>query len=262
MFGRHFVDVHIKYRKKKGDHAGKVVNQHISGFFLTIRGAWNLVTAGHVLQDLERQLRRDEIEVLLCRLIDTFGANRVTDLPTPFDFEGASKLHVNDDALGLDFGLILLRPLFEASMKANGILPFSEVDWIKQPEEFQRHFMMGLPAILNPALEADSEGRVSWSIRIVHKEDGPPAGVEPTSFARFWGRLEPSERVPDIRGMSGGPIFGLANDKEGRQRYWPVAIQSGWFPQYRIVAGTPLRTMGMLMERYLAEMFDGEDAKK
>ena len=49
------------------------------------------------------------------------------------------------------------------------------------------------------------------------------------------------ERVFDVNGMSGGPIYGVKT-MNGEARYFIAGIQSGWFPSQRIVtlcAATP-----------------------
>jgi hypothetical protein len=43
--------------------------------------------------------------------------------------------------------------------------------------------------------------------------------------------------LDDIDGMSGGPILAFKPDAEGRQRYWVVAVPSGWHrPTWTIAA--------------------------
>jgi hypothetical protein len=51
-------------------------------------------------------------------------------------------------------------------------------------------------------------------------------------------KLAATEGLESIRGMSGCPIFGFATDEEGNWRHWIVAVQSGWYPNCRIIYAT------------------------
>lgn len=103
-----------------------------SGFVMSFRGVWCLVTAGHCIQQLEDALRHKKIRLTNCLLADYFGtAPRVAE-PAPFDFEGAPHFFIHDSVAGLDFGLIMLRPFFRMGLEANGIKAISEINWISQ----------------------------------------------------------------------------------------------------------------------------------
>jgi hypothetical protein len=253
MFGRHFVSLAILFKMKTGSNAGTEFCRNYSGFILTIQGAWNLVTAGHGLKQLRSDLQSGDVEITRSYLIDSYGAGRVTDLPNWFDFESAPKTYVYEEEEGLDYGLILLRPYYQSLLQANKIQPFSELDWVKQPREFEAYFMVGLPFHLNPKELQDDGVLINFAMIQVEKLDGPPAGVEPTAYPRFWGKLKTTGKVEKLEGMSGGPIFGFAKDKDANDRYWPVAIQSGWYESWGIVAGTPVPLMGQIMDYMLTQ---------
>jgi hypothetical protein len=101
-----------------------------SGFVLSVRGEWCLVTAGHAIKDLEDLLRNRRIRPTNCCLADYFGSNPRSFESIPFDYEGAGKLFSDDEQAGLDFALIALRPLDRWNLEANGIRAISEADWI------------------------------------------------------------------------------------------------------------------------------------
>lgn len=262
MFGRHFVSLLVCYRPKTGPDAGKEKCRNYSGFILTIRGIWHLVTAGHILEGLENAMHSGEVEITRSYLLDSYGSERVTDLPNPIDFADIPKTYLYDNEAGLDFGLLLLRPYYQRLLEANKILPFSEIDWVKQPSRFEALFMLGLPFQFNPG-DVRPEGiTIEPALIRVVQLDGPPADLpeaKETPYPRFWGRIPGMIGLSDIDGMSGGPIYGLAYDKDRNLRYWAVAIQSGWFKKSGIVAANPVSVMGLIMERYHLEALDGED---
>lgn len=76
----------------------------------------------------------------------------------------------------------------------------------------------------------------------------------------FYARLPAGLALPknergddDIKGMSGGPIFGLAHSL-GKTKYWIGAVQSCWYPRTRLIRGTPLPLIGDMMEAYLDDL--------
>src|SRR5262249_54517786 len=74
----------------------------------------------------------------------------------------------------------------------------------------------------------------------VRRLDSLPADVQPTTIPWFVGQLPRQLDIPDIRGMSGGPILGFRRNKDNQWEYWVVALQSWWFPDRRIIFGCSL----------------------
>lgn len=251
MFGRHFVSLGGSYvwLDEQGKSHGKLRGFNYSGFILSVRDTWHLVTAGHVLRELAENLNSKRIALRSCCLVDIFGPDRKTHLSTPFVFEDAAKAFIDDKAAGLDFGLICLTPYYRRLLEANGVLPFSEIDWVRQPKEFEAFFLLGLPNEVNTTAEFDPQLILLNTVLIrVDKLETPPPEAKPTQYERFFGKLRAKD-ITDIKGMSGGPIYGLGQDSAGVHRYWVVGIQSGWFQSSRIIAATPLPVVGQLIEK-------------
>src|ERR1700693_1299799 len=85
-FGRHFVSVAGTYfiLDDDGKPSGTEKCFNYSGMVLSIRGFWNILTAGHILQDLERKWKANRIRLNCSFLLDNYGVDRKTNLPTPF----------------------------------------------------------------------------------------------------------------------------------------------------------------------------------
>jgi hypothetical protein len=216
-----------------------------SGFVMTFGGKWFLVTAGHVLRTLDRLLQAGRIR-FTCNLVDYFGPDARVELPTPFDYETSQRFHIDDDD-GLDFGLIRLRPLYRVGLEANGIVPIGEENWLRQHEVTPEVYtVVGLPAELNSSRTLDGPGwqqvigTVQPVMMTVRRLERPPADVQPTTLPWFVGQLPQQLAIPDIRGMSGGPIFGFRKGASGQWMYWVVALQSRWLPARRIAFGCPV----------------------
>lgn len=253
MFGRHFVSFAGSYFQlnKQGKPTGKPAGFNFSAFVLSVRGQWNLVTAGHILSNLESHLNAKQIVLNHSYLVDSYGPDPTTSQPTPFVFEDAPKMYVDRD--GLDFGLIALSQYYVESLRANGVLPFGEIDWVNQPVDFDAFYLLGLPTEMNrPSFDSTSLILNPLIMRLDRLEGVPPCFDE-TPYPRFFGHLRDPGEIKDIDGMSGGPVFGIGKDADGNCRYWVVGIQSGWLASKRIIAATPLPVVGRLIEGIIAD---------
>jgi hypothetical protein len=66
--------------------------------------------------------------------------------------------------------------------------------------------------------------------------------------------------LTDINGMSGGPIFGFKRGEDGRMRYWVIALQSGWFPDKRIIFACRIRQLCEVLRKRIIEQLDRDAA--
>jgi hypothetical protein len=267
-FGNHLVSLAGSYVEI--DAAGRDVGEKkffaYSGFIMSVRGVWCLVTAGHCIENLEQPLRAKQIRLTNCLLADYFGdAPRVRE-PMPFDYEGAHALAVHDPAAGLDFALVPLREFYRMSLEANGIRAISEENWVAQePDACDFFAILGLPECLVPdpgALVPHGDrvaGHVNPTLVWVSPVTLPPEELPAATFPWFIGRVGAAAALPSIVGMSGGPIFGFKKGEDGLLRYWIVAVQSRWRPDTRITFGCPVRTFASLVEQEL-ECHEDESA--
>jgi hypothetical protein len=243
------------------DSDGKPIGQEqffsYSGFPISIHGVWNFVTAGHILVDLEQHLQNRTIKVNRYVLVDRFGPDATSHDPIPFDYEKTPKLPVHDEALGLDFGLVMLRPLYRGLLMANGIVPVTEAKWRNIPDDLlSRYIMVGLPQelIRTRLIGGQGNSRIIGSVAPagigLERLDLPPDDIPKTKYPRFVGRLGEAvdSSVSDISGMSGGPIIGF--NREWNQ-YWIVAVQSSWLPQRRIAFGCLVSVFANLVDEWL-----------
>jgi hypothetical protein len=67
--------------------------------------------------------------------------------------------------------------------------------------------------------------------------------------------------VDDIDGMSGGPIFTLKN-VGNEWRYFVIGIQSGWYPDSRVIAACPFASLGAALEEIVMEVHLKLDEQK
>ena len=145
------------------------------GTLINIRGHIMFLTAGHILREVERALESDQYDITAA-LADTFGSGRKSDHPIPFDLKSAQFWYVDDEELGLDFGVIFLRPYYVNLLALNGIVALEERNWVRQDNvQFDGYAMLGLPAEFTSEFVTDEgHGVVSPSMFRVHKVADAP----------------------------------------------------------------------------------------
>jgi hypothetical protein len=203
-------------------------------------------------EDLQTALDNDQYEIK-ARLADTFGSNRVTDHPIPFILESEKWFFIDDDELGLDFGVIPLDVHYLRLLRANGIVALQEENWIHQENlKFDGYAMLGFPEeFTSEFLSETGDGVVSPTIIPVRALNPALTDTSTTQFPRFVGELSPKLSLKTIRGMSGGPIFGFC--LEPKPRYWIVALQSSWHAAEHKVYGCSLPVLASLMTKWAEE---------
>ena len=220
-----------------------------SGFVVSIRGTWCLVTAGHVLLQIDNGVRSGRHRLLKFGLMDYFSTAAVVKEPTPFPYPSVHRIALDDDDVGYDFGIIPLGDLFRASVAANGVLPIPVAAWdSRSPPRFDTYALLGMP--VEEMVAVSREG--PRGPQIGHQVNLILAGVEPLSVApparvashvpRFAAWLRDGDELESVVGMSGGPIIGI---NPASREYACIAIQGSWRSQTRMVLGTP---MGILVD--------------
>ena len=234
---RHLVALCVWYVRRGS--AGDARFAAYSGTLIRIRGATCLLTAGHVLRDLEAAMDDASVEIKGASLADTFGLGAVTDHPIPFDLRAAraSFFHVVDDAAGLDFGVVPLDPHHVGLLRRHDMVAMGEENWLHQHRvAFDGYAMLGLPEqFTSERLDDSGAGVVSPTFISLRRLDPPPGDLRATTYPRFVGQIDPKLDIDSVVGMSGGPIFGFRRNHE--LRYWVVAIQSSWLASRGIVFG-------------------------
>jgi hypothetical protein len=251
-FGRHLVALCVTFREKDSQEPLPAFRAY-AGTLLYIAGRHFFLTAGHILSELQEALESEKIVILSAVLADTFGSERISNFPIPFDLRGANFFFIDDAEMGLDFGVIALTPYYVGLLAANGMVAVGEENWVHQHAiEFDGYVMFGLPAeYVTDRVNIDGEGYVEATMFAVKRLDEPPDGIPVTQHPRFVGQLSAELSLTSLRGMSGGPIFGF--NFTPPLRYWVVALQSTWLRDRRLVFGCPLPVLASLMTNWLRE---------
>lgn len=213
---------------------------HLSCFIIATEGVWYLVTAGHAIDELRKNAAQG-IEVFETRLQDRLAGNAFP-FGVPFHFNLDAWIVFNDDAQGFDYALYALDEITFRQLDTGGVVPIREIAWGSQPfDQYSPWLLVGVP---KESYKTTSTLH-NMSITIVpllpterppNTEDGGPNVV----YGQIKTQLDQGgATVEDVRGMSGGPIFGL-NVDDKKIKYWVIGIQSFWFKGPRVVGFRPM----------------------
>jgi hypothetical protein len=220
-----------------------------SGTLIKIRDVIFFLTAGHALKELREAMLRPEFNKDAICLIDSFGLDPTDKHPIPIALKPEDMVFIDDDELGLDFGLIPLRPYYLNLLAANGVIAIEEERWAHQHRvRFDAHFILGCPAEhTEPTLSERGYAYVKPMMIQVHPLPSDAVVAHETVYERFCGHIARDINSPV--GMSGGPILGFNFDEP--VRYWVVGIQSAWLENSRMVFGCPVPTLATLVTSIL-----------
>jgi hypothetical protein len=253
---RHLVSmVHIyRHLDANGNLQGDSLISASSCFVMSFGERWFLVTAGHVLKELEELLEHPRVRLIQSCLIDALGSDAIHNSNLPFTYDKSNRFYIDQD--GLDFGLIPLSHNHRQLLEANRVVPVAVENWINQDIDRCHGFLLlGIP--VDWVSHAQSPGGYRLGIETllvsIKRLTEPPPRAETTMYERFIGDLtKPADMQHGLEGTSGGPIFGFYDDDNGQLRYWIVALQSSCLDK-RYVFGCPVKLFG---NHLLARLLD------
>jgi hypothetical protein len=239
---------------------------NISGFVVSLYGDWIFVTAGHALKRLDERVERGELAIVECSLADYFGLDVETGLGIPFNYGDATKRYVDDDTLGLDFGLIFLHSHYRRLMEKNvRAIPYENWE-LRQQLEFDHYGVLGFPEELFDRRRRVSVcgetivGGVRPVLMMGQQTDYLP-DYKPTPEYTWLGvKLKDKTEIISIVGMSGGPILGFKDQPNKAPLYTIVGVQSWWDKEHRIAYGSSLPVIISPFEQLARALLTERDA--
>jgi len=247
FMSRHLVAFTVRY--ESFDDAGKSFHHGLivySGFVLSLYDQWFWVTAGHCFQNqidqdgLDDLIKAGKIKLRGTAFADHFGLDVIDEHIIPYSYEPGCAFHIFRKDLGLDFAIIPLPDLIRTAFEKNGIIAVSRENWIHQSKiTFESFMILGFPSHLVESSMTSNKGMVGAFEPVMIRVDRlSPADVEnvPTDIW-FVGRIPSEVKIKDIKGMSGGPIYGFWRAENGQWFYHVVALQSWWREKSRTVFG-------------------------
>jgi hypothetical protein len=202
---------------------------NFSAFVVEIKERWFAITAGHVFDDLKKAISHGA--VLTDWVIDD---SIVSDTPlqpqrTGFDMN-MDVFYLYSD--GMDYACFELNYFARQALIQQGIAPIPRVVWAAQDiAEFSTWLLVGTPTEL-AILESDAPYIKNHVTVRLERLSQRPADMDATEFERGYARIDFASVVDgedgfDIKGMSGGPIFGLLpSTRESPFDYRLIGVQS------------------------------------
>lgn len=235
-----------------------------SAFLLQVEDRVYLVTAGHVLLEIEERLAENAHIAKHHNLYDIWSPRAKIKEPIPFDFTKADRLVLLcDPNLGVDLAVIELSLLYR-ELLAQTIVPITQEQWIHQHKvKFDFFAILGIPGEIADQTVDERNGTISTfpKPQVIFVEASKPVVEEEanTPLPQFFGKIRQNETINDIGGTSGGPILGFRINEQGQLHYWPVAIQSRWRRASRTITGTSLPYFAMTLHEWLDRQNKAED---
>lgn len=227
---QHVVAMVGKYEilNEKGESTDGRKPYSYTGCVFEIHDHWFIATAGHVLTDLKAVAADPRCRIHSAYLAAQFGLRSGSDYPIPFKPLDEPRLPLDASHLGLDLGLIYLRPYYRAHLQADGIIPFTPRQWCF-PDDlvFETFGVVGFPDEYTLPETATGELPGTASIRPAFVPLNKEADDTSTPIRRFRGTIIDKGDQKSMVGMSGGPIIGFYREG-GESKYLLHAIQSRW----------------------------------
>lgn len=237
-----------------------------SGLLVHTRGLYIWITASHVIRELNIILSDRSVFAQI-----KAPSKHVAVEPVPIDLTACHRFSFQksqEDDLGVDVGAVILPVHVARLLIASGYGFMSPVDFARRGEQFDAYSLLGYPRDA-----CDARTRRRGADRIAHfRLRAPMLALFPTPppdnswrkplYRRFFGIYPNHSNTPegefsidDVRGMSGGPVFGINRESEGPPSIRLIGIQSVQGTNTGVLAVCPVRTfVSVLRKRLLRAM--------
>ncbi len=246
MVQKHFLSLRVSYLIKGVPHVS-----WFSGFLILAKSLLMWMTAGHVLEEIRKLLQTEGVGSIKARWIDNDPNVNAKSIPCELAKLRLTSVNIE----GYDFGFVLLPPYYAKlilAVKENR--PLTEAHWRSDDSfEPEGYYIVGIPQEFTevkqlsngPEIYEYKSSATVLSVPVI-KEDAAKHLSEDEFWRHdnnFYGKVLPihndnGKELTDIKGMSGGPIFGVRSIDKDKIQYRIIAIQSSWLNQSRFTRGT------------------------
>lgn len=213
-----------------------------SGFLVCHQGEWYLVTAGHLLHDLDTKLPAEGRRIVRSALFAGWSPEGESVTRVTFDYAPCLTHYVDDDQEGIDVGMIYLDEQCRKDLSTVGAAPITNLDLPAQ--EYDQHWLHGLPeqlqceAVQESCESIDCQVCVTPVVFQVFPLDGGTGGFSPTKRRRLIASIRAEVPLSSVKGMSGGPIYAMKASDKGLD-LWIAGVQSEQQKTTRNIAACP-----------------------
>lgn len=237
-FSKHLVGLHINYQPISKEISSDNSRSYLySGFLLLVRDILLWVSAGHVLEEIEDLFEYQQdglIQQLKLRLIDGIVFEKKFLEPIPLIFHKTRSYYEYLQDIRIDFGIYKLDLLSRKTLEEKGMIPFSKGRKISK--EINNFFLVGFPneLIFYIGTTIKIEPSLIKVTPIIESDESPSKFPQDRKLAF---KLPEDCDLENIKGMSGGPIIGIRDNKI--HPHTLIGLQSTWDVDKRIIKVTP-----------------------
>ena len=222
-----------------------------SGFIVDVSGEWFYITAGHILRDIRTALATGS-SFDIWRLDDQTASNQFNGIAVPYEFDLEVWLAIYDGESGLDYAAVHLDGLYRKQLEAGGIIAIEKNSWGDHVTEYDYWVLIGIPS---ESVNYDEKTIITAKIvmsPLVEAEEPLQAGVKAQN--QFYAKpADNSESIfKNADGLSGAPVF-LLKKVDEQWKYKLIGVQSAWYESTKILAICPFYSLGLELERIIAE---------
>ena len=212
---------------------GKCAVYNFSAFVVEIADRWFAISAGHIFRELQNIVAHGAI-LSDWQIDDSIVSNKPQQAYRISVDLAQDVMSLHDEIDGIDYAFLELDYLTRQALTKEGIQAIPSTIWAKEDlADFSMWMLVGTPNILSHLVAGQPIIKNHATIHVVRTWD-VPAGLNNTEYRRLYARIDfesvmEQEQGFDIRGMSGGPIFGVRPSTSGvPYEYRLIGIQSAW----------------------------------
>gem|GEM_PF-3706208 len=228
-----------------------------SGFVIDRSGEWFWITAGHLLNDLQNELRAMNRRIVQSYLLAGWDSAAGAVARIPFDINACFKYYEDDEHEGTDLGVVFLPEEHRQNLVNSGVAAITNLDCPEQ--EYDRYVVHGLPSREQRDSIEQTEDGIECSTSImpvafqVFPLPGCSGGFSETTRDRFYASVPAEVQLDTLDGVSGGPIYGL-RQVEGRVDCHLIAVQNRERKTSRTIAACPSPLFHEILAKGIAEI--------
>ncbi len=234
----YFLGLRVTYAYKDHTH-----NHIVSGFLVKVLGVPLFITAGHCLESLDKLLEDPNINNLSVEFVDQLGKEPKYRHAIPYTAHPDYRAHVGNET-SLDMGIIPLPVSLQLQLERSNRDYIFEQGWTNSLKElkddgYEDFILLGIPS---DSIAPSVEGRLNFEYRafkIEMLEEKPDGFISNTSADRYYAKIIGVDDLPNVNGMSGGPVFAVKKLNNEQWAFHLVGIQSGQGSQSKVISICP-----------------------
>lgn len=203
------------------DSSKKRQELYISCFPVSLLRRWFLVTAGHCFEEI-KDAEEAGLKITGCEIIDNVSIESNYHHGIPYlDYYRKLQPVVIGAKKGIDLAFLpIASSMHIEALQKNKVVQLDERAWKNIPKDPDDYLLFGFPGEL-----VTRDGLFPTCLKVTSQKHFPGEQVDP---GVFYGYVDVSDLLDSIKGMSGGPIFAIKHQKDGRVKYWLHSVQRGW----------------------------------